>query len=92
MLASKAEESAAAALAKLDDVKGRLMASLEKKSDQLRNVRYQAKKQAEASRQLEVIENSELEAAVVNILDDHKKVMKWITAKHYWEIRGCFKK
>ena len=38
LLASKAEESAAAALAKLDAVKGRLLASLEKKSDHLRKV------------------------------------------------------
>ena len=38
LLASKPKESAASALAKLDAVKGRLLASSEKKSDQLRKV------------------------------------------------------
>ena len=55
LLASKAEESAAAALAKLDAVKGRFLASSEKNSDQLRKVRDRAKNKAEALRQLEVI-------------------------------------
>ena len=87
LLAPKAKESAAAALARLDAVKGRLLAFLEKKSDQLRKVRERAKKQAEALRQLEVIEKAEREAAAVKIVDDHKKVMKQITAKHYREMR-----
>ena len=69
LLASKAEEYAASALAKLDAVKGRFLASLEKKSDHIRKVRDQAKKKAEASRQLKVIEKAEPKAAVVNILD-----------------------
>ena len=47
LLASKAEESAAAALAKLDAVKGRFLASSEKKSDQPQKVQDRAKKQAE---------------------------------------------
>ena len=92
LLASKDEESAAAALAKLDDVKGRFLASLVKKSDHLRKVQDRAKKQAEASRKLEVIEKAEREAAVVKIIDEHKKVMKRITEKHYWYMRDCLKK
>ena len=39
MLASKTKESAAAALSELDAVKGKLLASSEKKYDQLRKVR-----------------------------------------------------
>ena len=90
LLASEAKESAAAALAKLDAVEGRFLASLEKKSDQLWKVRDRAKKQAETSRQLEVIEKSGRESAVVKIVDEHKKVMKRIAAKHYREMRDCF--
>ena len=92
LLASKSEESAAAALADFDAVKGRFLASSEKNSDQLRKVRDRAKKQAEELRQLEVIEKSEREAAVVKIVDEHKKVMNLITAKNYREMRGCFKR
>ena len=43
----------------------------------------------EASRQIEVIEQSKREAAVVNIVDEHKKLMNQIAAKHYWEMRDC---
>ena len=48
LIASKAGESVAAALAKLGAVKGWFLESLEKNSDQLRKVRDRAKKQAEA--------------------------------------------
>ena len=48
-----------------------------------------SKKKAEASRQIEVTEKAEREASVVNILDEQKKVMKLITAKHYQEMRDC---
>ena len=92
LLASKAKESAAGALAKLDAFKGRFMVSLEKNSDHIRKVRDRAKMQAEASRQLELIEKSEREAAVVKIVDDHKKVMKRITANHYRDMKDCLKK
>ena len=85
-LASRAEESSAAVLAELDSVEGRFMASSEKESDRLRKVRDRAKKRAEASRRLEVIEKAEREAAVVKIVDEHKRAMKHIAAKHYREM------
>ena len=65
---------------------------MEKKSDQLQKGRDWKKKQAEASRQLEVIEKAERESAVVKIVDEHKKVMNRITENHYREMRDCFKK
>ena len=43
-------------------------------------------------RRLEVIKKAKREATVVKIVDEHKKVMKRIAAKHYREIRDCFKK
>ena len=55
---SKAKESTAADLAKLDAVKGRFLAYSEKKSKQLRKVRDWAKKQAKALRQLKVIDKA----------------------------------
>ena len=76
----------------MDAVKGRFLTSSEKKSDQIRKVQDQAKKQDESSRQIEVIEKAEREAAVVNILDEQKKVMKRITANHYQDMRDCSKK
>ena len=51
-----------------------------------------SKKKAEASCQIEVTEKAEREASVVNILDEQKKMMKGITAKHYQEMRDCSKK
>ena len=66
------------------------MASSDKESDQLRKVRDWAKKQSEASRQLDLIDKTKREAAVVKIVNEHKKVMKRITAKHYREMRDCF--
>ena len=81
---SKAKESTAAALANLDAAKGQLLASSEKNSDQLRKVRDRAKKKVEALRQLEVTEKAEHEAVMVKIVDEHKKVIKRITAKEYW--------
>ena len=76
----------------MDAFKGRFMVSSEKNSDHIRKVQDREKMQAEASRQLEVIEKAKREAAVVKIVDDRKKVMKRITAKHYREMRDCFKK
>ena len=87
LLASKPKESAASALAKLDAVKGRLLASSEKKSDQIWKVWDRAKKQAEALHNLEVIENAESKAAVVKIVYEHKKAMKRIAASYYREMR-----
>ena len=84
------EESSAAALAELDSVEGRFPASSEKESDRLRKVRDRAKNQAEALRQIEVIDKPEHEAAVVKIVDYQKKVMKGIAAKHYREMRDYF--
>ena len=52
----------------------------------------QAKKQAEASRQIEVIEKAEHEAAVVKVVDKQKKVMKRIAKKHYRKMRNYLKK
>ena len=72
LIMPKAKESAAAALAKLDVVKGRSLESLEKKSDQLRKLQNRAKKQAEASRHINIIEKDEREDAVVKIVDDKK--------------------
>ena len=89
LLASKSEEYAAAALAKLGAVKGRLLASSEKKSDQIQKVQDRAKKKYEASRQIEVIEKAERESAVVKIVDEQKKVMKRVAVKHYREMRDC---
>ena len=68
------------------------MTSSEKNSDQIRKVQDQSKKQAEASRQIKVTEKAKREASVVKILDEPKKVMKWITAKHYQEMRDCPKR
>ena len=65
------------------------MTSSEKNSDQIRNVQYRSKKKAEASCQIKVTEKAEREASVGNILDEQKKVMKLITAKHYQEMRDC---
>ena len=90
LLESKSEESTAAAFDKLDVIKGRFLASLEKKSYQLQKVRDWAKKQAEASRQFEVTEKAKRESAVVKIVDDHKKVIKRIAAKQYREMRDFF--
>ena len=42
--------------------------------------------------QIEVIEKSKREAAVVKIVDEHKNVMKQIAAKHYQEMRDSLKK
>ena len=58
LLASKSEESAAAALADFDAIKGRFLASSEKKSDPIQKVRDRAKKQAEALCQIEVTEKA----------------------------------
>ena len=86
MLASKAKESAAVSLAKLDAVKGRLLVSSDKKSDKLQKMQDWAKKQAEALRQIEVIEKAERETAVVKIVEENKRVMKRIesTTGRWW--------
>ena len=56
---------------------------MEKKCDQIWKVRDWSKKQAEASRQIELTEKAECEAAMVKLVDEHKKVMKRITVKYY---------
>ena len=92
LLASKSEDSLAADLVKLDALKGQFLASSEKNSDQLWKVKDRAKKQAEALRHLEVIEKTKRKAAVLKIVNENKKVMKRISAKHYREMKDCFKK
>ena len=89
MTAYNLARSAAADSSALD-TSSRLFSSISRKipgffekSDQLRKMRDQAKKQAEASCQLEVIEKAKRQAAVVNILDENKNMIKQITAKHY---------
>ena len=52
----------------------------------------QAKEKAKVLRQLELIEKGKREAEVVNIVDEQKKFMKRISAKHYREMSYCFKK